>query len=146
MPVGKMSLAKKRVKKLWTTNLAKHIEINYIEWRFRLAVCIRYLDLTCLTDARWLFLGLYWPRSKRVVFFEAGGAMAKIGSSLKSHHRIKLNLLKSLIHTVSHHQIKLNLLESLIHTVSHHQIKLNLLESLIHIVVMEKKKREHWVT
>ena len=36
-----------------------------------------------------------------VVFYEAAGVIAKMGSSLKLNHQIRINLSKSLIHTVA---------------------------------------------
>jgi hypothetical protein len=35
---------------------------------------------------RWLFLSRLWPLLNRALFFEAAGAVSKIGSSLKSNH------------------------------------------------------------
>ena len=43
-------------------------------------------------------MGHFLPIMKWVVFFEAAGAVSKIGSSQKSNHWIKLSLSKSMIH------------------------------------------------
>ena len=55
-------------------------------------VCIRDLDLTLEREARWLFFGHFWPLLNWVVFFEAAGAVPKMGMCLKSNLQIKLSL------------------------------------------------------
>ena len=57
-------------------------------------------DLALVIEGRWLFLGHFWPLPKRGVFFEKTGAVAKIGSSLKSGDQFKLSMARSVIHLV----------------------------------------------
>ena len=49
--------------------------------------------IECVTDLdyeeRWLFLSRFRPLLKRASFFEAAGAVAKIGSSLKLNHHLQ---------------------------------------------------------
>ena len=58
--------------------------------------------------SRWLFSSHFWSLLKREChFFEAAGALAKMGSSLKPNHRnhvkpSKFSFSKSLTHSVSH--------------------------------------------
>ena len=53
-------------------------------------VCIRDSDFTLVKEAP----SHFWPPLKRVVFFEAAGAVAKIGSNLKLNHHCLFKLVK----------------------------------------------------
>ena len=89
-------------------NLLYRVELPFIEIKLTIIVleipgtslCVRDSDLTLVNVAKWLFLGHFWVLLKRVVFFEAAGAISKIGSGLKSKLQIKFSLPKYLIHTV----------------------------------------------
>ena len=56
--------------------------------------CIRVLDLTLITDVRWLFLGHFWPIFKGAATFGAAWSLSEIGLSLKAIHHSKVKLVQ----------------------------------------------------
>lgn len=51
--------------------------------------CIRDLDLNLLKDVRGLFFGSLMTTFEHSSIVEAGGAILKLGWTLKSQHRVK---------------------------------------------------------
>jgi len=51
-------------------------------------------------EARWLFLGQFWPLLNQALFLEGAVAVLKIGSSLKPNHHREINLPKSMKRSV----------------------------------------------
>jgi len=51
-------------------------------------------------NARWLFWSQFWPPLKRASFYDAAGAVSKIGSSLKPNFNCNFSLPKSVLQSV----------------------------------------------
>ncbi len=60
-----------------------------------------------LTQARWLFLGRFWPLSNQAVFLEEAGAVLKIGSSLTRKFSLPKSVKRSVENTCTNSIYKL---------------------------------------
>ena len=65
----------------------------FFKFKFKFSLKLTFLKSVSqilINEARWLYLSWFWPLLKRESFFEAAGAVAKIGLSLEPNHYLQI--------------------------------------------------------